>query len=226
MCPYPGCRSTPRAPNTHDLACRKSRDEPVCRPRGGELVGRAVSRGWCPPAGRSARPGTFSSGRGHVARAGTGILSPTASTVPVRTDTHLAVQKCPRPCGPGTCGPVPVGVDCPRPHRLHPEAASARANQGRVTTRARTVTVRTLGLERVTGIEPALSAWEAEVLPLNYTRVAPVDVRPRCVRKSNPDSGRLRKSACAGASRTASATPSPTTLANGFPDVFIGVMSA
>jgi hypothetical protein len=26
------------------------------------------------------------------------------------------------------------------------------------------------GVERVTGIEPALSAWEAEVLPLNYTR--------------------------------------------------------
>src|SRR5699024_3144284 len=26
-------------------------------------------------------------------------------------------------------------------------------------------------LERVKGIEPALSAWEAEVLPLNYTRV-------------------------------------------------------
>ena len=26
--------------------------------------------------------------------------------------------------------------------------------------------------ERVTGIEPALSAWEAEVLPLNYTRAA------------------------------------------------------
>jgi hypothetical protein len=25
--------------------------------------------------------------------------------------------------------------------------------------------------ERVTGIEPALSAWEADVLPLNYTRV-------------------------------------------------------
>ena len=49
-------------------------------------------------------------------------------------------------------------------------------------------------MERVTGIEPALPAWEAEVLPLNYTRVAPVDVRLRCVRKSNPDSGRLRKS--------------------------------
>ncbi len=28
-----------------------------------------------------------------------------------------------------------------------------------------------LSMERVTGIEPALSAWEADVLPLNYTRV-------------------------------------------------------
>lgn len=28
-------------------------------------------------------------------------------------------------------------------------------------------------MERVTGIEPALSAWEAEVLPLNYTRATP-----------------------------------------------------
>jgi hypothetical protein len=28
-------------------------------------------------------------------------------------------------------------------------------------------------MERVTGIEPALSAWEAEVLPLNYTRALP-----------------------------------------------------
>src|SRR5699024_9631151 len=27
-------------------------------------------------------------------------------------------------------------------------------------------------MERVTGIEPALSAWEADVLPLNYTRAA------------------------------------------------------
>ena len=218
MCPYPGYRSTPRAPNTHDLACRKSRDEPVCRPRGGELGGGGPCQGggvlrW----GHSARPGTFSSGRGHVARAGTGILSPTASSVPVRKDTHPTAQKCPRTCGPGTCGPVPDGVDCPRLRRNVPSHA---------TTRARTVTVRALGLERVTGIEPALSAWEAEVLPLNYTRVAPVDVRPRCVRKSNPDSGRLRKSACAGASRTASTTPLPTTLANGFPDVFIGVMSA
>ena len=27
-----------------------------------------------------------------------------------------------------------------------------------------------IGLERVTGIEPVLSAWEAGILPLNYTR--------------------------------------------------------
>jgi hypothetical protein len=26
-------------------------------------------------------------------------------------------------------------------------------------------------MERVTGIEPAFSAWEADVLPLNYTRM-------------------------------------------------------
>ena len=86
--------------------------------------------------------------------------------------------------------------------------------------------VRALGLERVTGIEPALSAWEAEVLPLNYTRVAPVDVRPRCVRKSNPDSGRLRKSACGGASGGRAGRALASRLSHGFPDVFIGVMSA
>lgn len=27
-------------------------------------------------------------------------------------------------------------------------------------------------MERVTGIEPALKAWEALALPLNYTRIA------------------------------------------------------
>jgi hypothetical protein len=31
------------------------------------------------------------------------------------------------------------------------------------------------GLERVTGIEPAYQAWEAGVLPLNYTRDAGAD---------------------------------------------------
>ncbi len=34
-------------------------------------------------------------------------------------------------------------------------------------------------LERVTGIEPAYSAWEADVLPLNYTRIdRPLEVDP------------------------------------------------
>ena len=32
--------------------------------------------------------------------------------------------------------------------------------------------IRTLAMERMTGIEPALSAWEAEVLPLNYIRMS------------------------------------------------------
>ncbi len=34
-------------------------------------------------------------------------------------------------------------------------------------------------LERVEGIEPSLSAWKAEVLPLNYTRVPPSAANPR-----------------------------------------------
>ena len=31
--------------------------------------------------------------------------------------------------------------------------------------------IQALNLERVMGIEPTLAAWEAAVLPLNYTRV-------------------------------------------------------
>ncbi len=50
--------------------------------------------------------------------------------------------------------------------RAQGEASAARTRQ----------TVRPLtwldGVERVTGIEPALSAWEADVLPLNYTRAS------------------------------------------------------
>ena len=34
-------------------------------------------------------------------------------------------------------------------------------------------------LERVTGIEPAFSAWEADVLPLNYTREGAPRYQPR-----------------------------------------------
>jgi hypothetical protein len=36
--------------------------------------------------------------------------------------------------------------------------------------RAKTSSGQGKDLERVTGIEPAFSAWEADVLPLNYTR--------------------------------------------------------
>ena len=36
--------------------------------------------------------------------------------------------------------------------------------------RPRTVFLAEINLERVTGIEPASSAWKAEVLPMNYTR--------------------------------------------------------
>ena len=55
--------------------------------------------------GRFTRPGTFPFRRGHSARAGTGILSPTASNAPAWGDTHPAVQDVPdgaeRPCGAG-----------------------------------------------------------------------------------------------------------------------------
>lgn len=47
------------------------------------------------------------------------------------------------------------------------------------------VLIRAFALERVTGIEPALSAWEADVLPLNYTRsgtTLPEALHPRAVR--------------------------------------------
>ena len=46
------------------------------------------------PRVQCARVGTLPSGRGHPARAGTGILSPTASNAPGRGDTHPVV--CPR----------------------------------------------------------------------------------------------------------------------------------
>ncbi len=44
----------------------------------------------------------------------------------------------------------------------------------------------TLVVERVTGIEPALSAWEADVLPLNYTRASP-RLTPLCRAWARPD---------------------------------------
>ena len=50
-------------------------------------------------------------------------------------------------------------------------ARSARSNSEITRSRRRKILPTwTFTLERVTGIEPALSAWEADVLPLNYTR--------------------------------------------------------
>ena len=36
--------------------------------------------------------------------------------------------------------------------------------------------IHSIRFERVTGIEPAFSAWEADVLPLNYTREGGTEV--------------------------------------------------
>ncbi len=41
-----------------------------------------------------------------------------------------------------------------------------------------------LGRERVTGIEPAFSAWEADVLPLNYTRRTVLDATKAAIRRA------------------------------------------
>ena len=46
------------------------------------------------------RPGTFSFGGGRLARAGTGLLSPTASNAPGRKDTRPAAWNVPDRRGP------------------------------------------------------------------------------------------------------------------------------
>jgi integrase len=59
------------------------------------------------------------------------------------------------------------------PHRRIGHTTGTRTEQGFMTMGATLATMLlTSGIqrERVTGIEPALSAWEADVLPLNYTR--------------------------------------------------------
>ena len=52
-------------------------------------------------------------------------------------------------------------------------------------------------LERVTGIEPAFSAWEADVLPLNYTRSAGLPRSRRARRGAGKTSGRSAPSSLA-----------------------------
>jgi hypothetical protein len=41
-------------------------------------------------------------------------------------------------------------------------------------------------MERVTGIEPAYFAWEANVLPLNYTRLQRCGALAKCPAAMNP----------------------------------------
>src|SRR3546814_3806657 len=58
-------------------------------------------------------------------------------------------------------------------------------------------TRRRLQLERVMGIEPTLSAWEAEVLPLNYTRTGRQSMpaaRVMAIRGGRPAAGSAGKS--------------------------------
>ena len=56
------------------------------------------------------RPGTFSFGGGRLARAGTGLLSPTASNAPDLNETHPAAWNVPGRWGPhvphAPAGPV------------------------------------------------------------------------------------------------------------------------
>ncbi len=71
---------------------------------------------------------------------------------------------------PGRCRRRPAPVPGGRPTTCLPPGHDERARTGPVRALSKA--------ERVTGIEPALSAWEAEVLPLNYTRAAPVAFAP------------------------------------------------
>jgi len=55
--------------------------------------------------GHPARPGTFPSSRGHLARRGTGFLSPAASNAPARCGPHPAARNVPgRTAQDGACG--------------------------------------------------------------------------------------------------------------------------
>ena len=66
-----------------------------------------------------------------------------------------------------TAGPVPSSrwVSGPPMARRHAASVGRDVAEGLIVPLSLRFVV-----ERVTGIEPALSAWEADVLPLNYTR--------------------------------------------------------
>ena len=56
---------------------------------------------------------------------------------------------------------------------LHRTICPTDERAGRIPALSRAFT-----MERVTGIEPAFSAWEADVLPLNYTRGTSCRIQP------------------------------------------------
>ena len=69
--------------------------------------------------GRFTRPGTHPSRRGHPARTGAGILSPTASNAPGRDGTHPAGQDA-----PGCLEMSPASQDAPGCEAVSPPGAT------------------------------------------------------------------------------------------------------
>ena len=134
-----------------ERACRGRRQRPGARHEGGRC---RVPRGNAPTE-RCGRPCVRGAGRGEamVASRRTRIAKRASRLGWERRFDHRI-----RGCGRRAPWPAP-----------NPGNA-----KGQVFEKTRT-TWPCVSVERMTGIEPALSAWEAEVLPLNYIRVsAPV----------------------------------------------------
>ena len=78
----------------------------------------------------------------------------------------------PSPSTPNIAATAPVP-----PSAEHDDPTDPEKEPARTLTRVRTVSdVSRHHTERMTGIEPAFSAWEADVLPLNYIRETPRQV--------------------------------------------------
>ena len=100
-----------------------------------------------------------------------------AATVQTEVGTP---SHCPGPCSPSACPAAREATGTWRARENHLAIAepAARRDQG---------SELRFSTERVTGIEPALSAWEADVLPLNYTRATARPGKPgRCGRRRSP----------------------------------------
>jgi len=89
----------------------------------------------------------------------------------------VAINLAARLCSAAGAGQVLLGENSARlaGHGADQDDAEIEfAARSPLSLKASTVVRTRAGLERVTervtGIEPALSAWEADVLPLNYTR--------------------------------------------------------